>query len=360
MTPTYFAEPMPTDQRTWEVCATVLEPAPLICAFAAHYRALGASKITLFLDAPDPDLAERLRKLPTCHVVQCDEPYWTDVRGKRKRPPSHIKRQLENVYACAQECEADWLLHVDADEFLTSTVPVSACLTALPDVVDCVKVNNVERIFPAGEMPATIFDGLFRSAPPKPWFADETLFDPGVTRFLNRGLTGHKTGKCFSRTGRNLVPGIHSPRLPGSAGDTGFVKWALPSLSLLHFDGLTPFHWASKLLRFAGHEKHLTEKAFGRERLNQIRYMLASRNAAGAVAELHARLKCADAETLHRLRALGLLDENPLDIAGNLERAGLGGIDLSPTAFDAEIARLMPELAPLAEAWKPVDGRAYG
>ena len=71
---------------TWGIVATVDEPPQLVAAFAAHYLALGASEIRLYLDRPDPAAQHLLGRLAGVHVTVCNDQHWAENPPGR-RPP---------------------------------------------------------------------------------------------------------------------------------------------------------------------------------------------------------------------------------------------------------------------------------
>lgn len=340
----------------WSVAATVREPVALLAAFVSHHLSLGAQEVILYLDAPDVEAIELLGAIPQCRLVVCNSDYWRVVIRK-KRPSSHIRRQLENVYHAYQTTRSEWLLHLDADEFLrpSSGADVAQTLAAMPDHLHGVKVANLERIYSQEAPATTIFDGVFRHPFHTHWSDAEKLLDPVARPFLYRGLTAYAQGKSFSRVGQRLIPGIHSPR-----GIKGFVNsWYVPGLEILHFDGLTPLHWATKLMRFADHTGHLTVKNFGQARLEQIKHVQNSENVVERIAWLHDLLKVQSREQIARLAALSLIDQTEFNPTMALRQFGLSDkIDLSLDAFDRHLSAENPTLQDMISRWQGLEQTA--
>lgn len=328
--------------QEWGVISTCREPAPLIVALVAHYLSLGASRFYLFLDEDVPEVRQALGGNPKVEITQCDNAYWRGVSGRR--PANIIRRQVENAICVSERAELPWLLHIDADEFLWSDLPVGEILSAVPEDVLFLKVANAERMIRQSDSQDTIFDGLFRMSVPDSWDASlqRKLAKPPLTR---RGLSGHSSGKSLFRTGRGLLPGIHSPRLPGIASRE-LASLQLDSLLLLHFDGLTKAHWQSKLARLANryaeapetHKRRMKLKRQEPMRAAQIDYLAKRDHTPEALDNLYTHLKVLTPEEERQLRAFGLLRRVELSIEDSIRKMGIADqVDLTCNAFNAEL-----------------------
>lgn len=310
-------------EPTWAVVATVDEPAPLIISFAAHYLALGAAEVHLFLDRPNPEAEAALAGLPRLHLTVCDAAYWAQLG---RRPQMHVRRQRHNANSAYKSTGADFLLHCDCDEFVRDAAVMMADLTAMPLEARFLCLQMAERVQVAGQPEDQIFEGMFRWPIDAFYMVGDVIYGEDA-RYLKDGLTGHRVGKAMVRTGLDLTLGLHAPE--------GWPAYALstPGL-LLHFDGLTRLHYALKLLRRAhetvahGHLRH------GRPRLAQIGAM--RNGSADAVWPLVERLKTLTPEQRHQLEDIGHLDPGGYDPRPALAQFGLTP-DLSAAAFDAEL-----------------------
>lgn len=321
---------MSSSLPTWAVVATVREPFALLAAFAAHYLSIGASEVHLFVDQPEPGDVERLNALENVFATDANARYFLRAHGI-KRPHANMRRQRINADHAYRTTKADWLLHVDADEFLQPGA-LTQELAALDADIDVLRVPNGERAF-AGP-PQSIFDGVLRVMPDRPRRVRH-LFDPVVTQFSNAGFTGHAMGKSLTRTGRNYRIGIHAPLLR-------FDVRAVTSTSaiLCHFDGLTPLHWAQKLWRYVGTGIYDDARSVGRARHLQMQFSDLAQDAPERVVWLHQRLKVIAASQLPPLLLNGLVRPIELQIETAVGRLfGRGQIDLSAAAFDAVLLR---------------------
>ncbi|MFQ1699299.1 glycosyltransferase family 2 protein [Loktanella agnita] len=310
---------MTQNRPTWAVVATVDEPPALVQVFVDWYRRLGASEIFLYFDQPDDPAATGLPDMVT--VCRCDADHWARL-GKR-RPEKHQIRQLRNATDAYRNMQSDWLLHVDADEYLWATQPVADCLTRFDATTDCAIVPVAERVFVA-EQAHVPLAGPFRRPFTGAVAQGRALFGPDYALSL-RGLTGHAIGKSFTRAGQELEISIHRPRYLKSAPDRDVKMERASGLDLLHFDGLTRLHWVYKLLRKADAYLNHNGMEPSPHRQRQITAVLQDRAAAYA---LHDRLKLMNDATLQQLDTLGLLLDPPFD--------PLAGTGVSLTSDDVD------------------------
>lgn len=319
-------------RATWAVVATCRESLVLTECFVTHHLAQGAAYVELFLDAPDPVQENALARIPGCRVTVCDDSYWQETLGG-PRPPTNEKRQLRNAGLAYARAEADWLVHLDADEFIETDMPLTEVLSALPDKVDFLHLPNVERVFDATRPQEELFDGYMRVPLVRGWLAQEVVLAPDVQPFLHRGVVAHSQGKSVVRTGRGCWMGIHSPR--AGAGRERLLLWPATRARVLHYDGLTGFHWIMKLLRGwsdrgGGVEQH---GGLAPARQAQIGYVDENRGDMHALLQLHQKLKALLPEDLERLEAMGLLRRPAIDPGAALRHMGRAS-ELSRSAFD--------------------------
>ncbi len=314
-------------EPSWAVVATVDEPPALVQAFVAWYLSLGASEVFLYFDRPDDPAAAM--QVPDVTVTRCDAGHW--VRLGKRRPDKHEIRQLRNATDAYGRMQSDWLLHVDADEFLWVRQPVATCLDSAYPWTDCIVVPVAERVYVEDAPVSSVFSGAFRR--PFKGKAEEGVAQFGPDYDLSlRGLTGHAIGKSFTRAGRDLDVSIHRPKPKKNAQLADVETAPGVDMELLHFDGLTPLHWVCKLLRradaFANHNGMVPSS----HRQRQIDAVLGDPRAAFA---LYDRLKVFDKGRRDGLMQLGLWVDVGFDPTVTFSRTGPEHyIDLSPAAID--------------------------
>jgi hypothetical protein len=192
-----------TDLPTWGVVATIKAPARDILSFAAHHLDLGAHRVHVYLDAPNPEAEAALRAHPKCRVILCDDAYWQRRRNKG-RPEAHQPRQSLNATHCLnRRPEVAWLAHIDVDEFLWPATPLPAQLAALPEDCLSARVRPIEAFAPDPDDPPPEGVQWFKScARLKGARAEETAaIYPTFGAHLNGGFLSHVAGKVFVRTG---------------------------------------------------------------------------------------------------------------------------------------------------------------
>jgi hypothetical protein len=282
-------------------------------------------------------------------VTPCTPRFWRQVAGG-PRPPVQWLRQVAILRRLWQEAPEDFLLHVDADEFLHYPGDLAARLAALPREIDALLVPVAERAYLEGPDPATVFGGLFCRPAPPALSAPVAAIHGEAARFLDSGVTGYPSGKSFFRTRGRLRPDIHAPE-----GDwTGALEHA-PEGAILHFEGLTPIHWVDKRRRKLAQEPDWQNNPMpGRRAQFQA---LAGLDAAGALA-LHDRLKVLSLAQVAALDALGLILRLPFDPRPAIARRWPGPApDVSLAAFDRQPLRMPPGPGPMTRL-RRLAGRA--
>lgn len=314
----------------WGVVSTVCEPAPLVMAFVAHYLELGASRIDLFLDAPDPALAALLAPLERVHVTQQTARDWR--QAGHALPPSPPQRQRINARRVYEAGRVDWLLHVDADEFLTDAALVLRDVAAMPDEVDYVGLWPLERVRDRDRPESTLFEGAFRRLVTAERQAAVAPVYGDALRFLDWGLSSNGRIKAFVRSGRALDIDLHEPaRRDGGAA----VGWLIEAPVLLHFDGMTEANYTGKLVRkIAQNAGWRAFPAPGRRA--QLAEVAAARGDPTRISALYRSVKTVDPEQAAALEVQGLLMRVPFDPRTAVAKTFPGiSVDFRCAGFDA-------------------------
>lgn len=332
-----------TGSRTgasWGVVATARETPEVLAAFVTHHLSVGARRVHLYLDDPEPRAVSILSGLAGVTVTLCDGDHWQRL-GKPQRPASQEARQTANAAHAYGRSDVDWLAHVDADEYIMPHRNLGDELAMVPDAVDCLALPMRERVFRLGEPPDSILSGLCRVPFERSRRAAQAVFGD-LAEFTEGGFVGHVAGKCLVRTGCDgLLMGIHTPRpRPGRSGRRGrLIKLGSTAAVLLHLDGFTRAQWVAKMLRYAGDRRYTSSGLLGRHQLRQIAFLQEHRVPTEAGLHLHERLKCVDAGSEARLRALGMVEDMPVDPAAGLAGFAMADwVDLSPDLCDAQVA----------------------
>ncbi|MBA85441.1 glycosyltransferase family 2 protein [Thalassobius sp. S69A] len=192
-------------QIRWGLVSLVKAPLPQIAAFVAYHLDLGADRIYLYLDAPDPATVQYLSGHPKLQVTACDADFWQ--AQKKPRMKAHQVRQSWVATQAYQDADVDWLAHIDVDEFLLPPRPVPDILADVPDDAAMLRIMPAELL--AGTAGAEQFK-LQPSYAGQPKAVRESLY-PTFGAHLPGGFISHREGKNFVRTGlMGIRVGIHA------------------------------------------------------------------------------------------------------------------------------------------------------
>lgn len=251
---------------TWGIVMTAHEPGDLVLANVAYHLGVGATEAHLYLDDPADPIAPILRAVPGCFVTICDAAHWAHLTGLAGggRPIGQNRRQGLNATQAYQKTNCDWLLHLDADEFLSIKGDFRAELAGFTRDSGYIICTSHERIFRRDEVSNGIFDGGFRMPTNANTPKQQAIFGKAA-RFLKSGMSSHTIGKSITPTGFDYQIRIHRPRaVPmyrnmahAPRSHTGFPA---QTAHLLHFDGLTPLHWILKMLRYKEYDPETVAK----------------------------------------------------------------------------------------------------
>lgn len=337
----------------WSLVSMVHGIPETVLPFVAHHLQSDAEEIFLFLDGPNPALESALSGHPRIRLTVCDAAWWQ--KRKDGRPPRIVPRQLYNFRQVRTLASTDWLVHVDADEFLVpvagnGTLSLSSELARLPDDIVWAKIPNVERVLRTGDPQRSIFDGIFR-APSHDKALLGRIYGENE-RFLQFGLAGHPRGKVALRREADADPRIHDvlwspgsgkprpegPRPPRPEECPPFRT--LRDTVLLHFDGWTSLQWLAKLFRMieAG-----TAQNHGPGRANAMKFVTETADPA-ARSRMFYQIRELAPEAVALLAARGLARVIPFD-AEEITRRTFPGVDLdfSAAAFDARLRASDPD-----------------
>ena len=241
----------------WGIVSTIKAPKAEILDFAAYHLELGAQRLYIHLDDPDPDTLATLKAHPKIRVFACDAAYWR--KQGVKRPAKHQARQTFNATRIYRRpAEVDWLIHMDVDEFLWPEGRVDQRLGALPATTLCARVRPFEAL--AGD--GTQFKGFIPAGPAREAVV-ERLY-PRFGAFVKGGFLSHLAGKLFVRTGLgDLTVKIHNI-FRGEEMNPAEVE--LEAIRLLHCHAKSWEQWMSAFRYRLEHGSYRAELAPARAR----------------------------------------------------------------------------------------------
>ncbi|MEM0977885.1 MAG: glycosyltransferase family 2 protein [Pseudomonadota bacterium] len=185
---------------TWRVGAILNESLPDTLRFVAWYLDHGATAITLFFDDPDDAAIPMLRDFSSVTAIPCTVEFWQSLGVDHATP--FTKRQNLALTWLYRSTEEEWLLNVDADEFLyVKERSFSHVLACADPGVRTLRFPTAENFNASHDLGAYHFRLQMRRGAMREVYEDYAwLFGP-----RNRGLVGHWHGKSVTRTGQKEV-----------------------------------------------------------------------------------------------------------------------------------------------------------
>ena len=231
---------------TWGVCTTVKAPLDQILAFVAWHKHLGAARIWVHLDDPDPASLHVLGEIEGVEAVACDDAYW---RGKR--PKKHQVRQGHNVQRIYAETDLPVIAHLDVDEYLWPARPVAEILSDWPGEQPFIRARPAEALHEPGLTEDIFTARHFRLPFPKGMSEPHKAATLGAySELLPSGMLSHKVGKSLFRTGvEGLVPRLHSASIGHKSPPLHMPFY--PELIVLHFHAQNRAEWTEAVPRRA-------------------------------------------------------------------------------------------------------------
>ena len=218
----------------WGIVSTIKAPARDVLEFAAYHIDAGATRVIVFLDAPNPVAEKALRHHPKARVIVCDDEDWA---GRGRRPKRHQTRQSHNATrAYRKHGDLDWIGHIDVDEFLLAPGGIGSALARVPDDVETIRVRPIERLaggdgkaykqyIPRGENRLEHVSNLY----------------PEFGQFLAGGFLSHMAGKIFARPGNDdLGLRIHRTFLGDEVGPDALDY---PDMTVAHVHARSYDEW---------------------------------------------------------------------------------------------------------------------
>lgn len=298
----------------WGTVSTVKAPLPALARFAAHHIELGAARVTLCLDDPQPEVIGFFAGHPIVQVHACDAAWWDGVRDKARS--THQRRQAHNATRVYRTSDLDWLAHIDVDEFLLPAGDMATLLAAQDETVAALRVRPAEQLSTAdGTAPAPAFKLTRRHQGHKRAVLADIF--PEFGPHLGEGHLSYFGGKAITRTGlAGLRIGLHSPMRKGAR--VANCSTAIDSY-VLHAHAAT----------WAGFERHLAFRmsrgsyrasSNGNKALNGVIEVLCEAEGTAGLRRLYDELQAARPDLLARLDRYGMLLRHDLQLDAKVAR----------------------------------------
>ncbi|WP_244614833.1 glycosyltransferase family 2 protein [Pukyongiella litopenaei] len=299
--------------------ATIKASPRAILDFAAYHLDLGAHRIYLYLDAPNP-AREVLGAHPKLRVTECDDRWW---RRRGGRPNKHQVRQSVNAtHAYARRAEVDWLAHIDVDEFLAPGASVAAALAALPPGTLTARMRPMEAL--AGS------EGMFKAfIPPGPERRPTVArLYPNFGTFVTGGFLSHVAGKVFLRTGLDGIAFRIHNAFQGDVMNPGEAE-AGEALALCHRHAGDWEAWIAAFqyrLDRGAYRAELPPAAKNGATLHALLDRIARSEGEAGLRAFFDEVAAASPELVTRLRREGLLREIDLNLQARREKHFPGAV----------------------------------
>ena len=280
---------------SFSVVTVLKESLQTTITFVDWYRKLGAQEIILFFDDPEDPAIEHFNGALDVEAIACDPAFWATIGQRADK--KFVKRQNAALNEGYRRAKSQWVLAVDADEYLFSReqrledrlAVVDANCRAISvettELVQCVE-DNAKRYFRTPMSQAQI----------------TAVYGDDSWMFRRRnGLVGHYQGKSIIRSGQNnirLRQHWAEDRERNKITDT--VWRANDGVYLLHYFGGDFSSWRQKL--------EWRNEAWGFARyLNNHINRLRDEGADAEIALLYKALHETDRKQLEVMEAEGVL-----------------------------------------------------
>jgi hypothetical protein len=217
------------------LCAIVKNEAPYLAEWALFHRMIGFDRIVVYENDSNDSTPEILDRLKRAGVVD-EHISWTNI------PASP---QLSAYVDATRKCRTDWIMFLDADEFLNikSRAPVNDFLARVARDVSCVAVNW--RIFGSSGQttlaPGLVLERFSHAAAPHHAVNRhvKSLFRPRFAAAVHMHVPAMTTGRTVLASGEPLTMEVR--------GISERLDWSAAQVN--HYFGKSLEEYAAKRLR---------------------------------------------------------------------------------------------------------------
>lgn len=279
----------------------------------SHYLSLGAQEVLVYWNGKDGELDELAR--PGLRVFFCDNDFF---ERNGSHAGDHLNNRLRAAYRAAKEdARSDWVLLVDADEFLISKQPFTAVLDKVPEDVDVLCIPNVEAVWgPGDDFGEGFASSYFRRSYNNmrgTRLLQALVYGPKIGSFFRNGLVAYSRGKQAVRCNRSYDV-IRSHMTERDGKEIG--RWAPEVLPadfepvIAHYDAISLNRWREKFRRrYSGESVCATMRDSRAAQMDAIRSAAAKSD--NATTQLCRRIYGLNRWQYTILKALGLAFRHP-------------------------------------------------
>lgn len=308
----------------WGIVSTIRAPLRDIARFAAYHLDLGAGRITIYLDRPDPQVAEFFAPHRQVEIIQCDDGYWRNKPGKARS--SHQLRQAFNASRSYRRSRLDWLAHIDVDEFVLTERPLAGLLAQVPADAALARLRPAELLAQPDPWQGPAQFKLTRRERGLPKSVLSEIY-PEFGAYLPEGFLGYTGGKNIARTGLpDIRLGIHALWQNGAKVANGHP------LSNVHVGHAHAPSWEVFQRHFAFRMAHGSYRKDAKDsmQLRDVLDVLTASEGQPGLRRFYDRVNAATPGLLDRLKAYDMLLTARLDLDDKVTR-WFGDLPMSPS-----------------------------
>ena len=230
----------------FSVVAMMRETPEIIRRFVDYYLELGAAEVFVYYNGP----AEEVPATAGATRINCDPAFWD---RNSDMPLSTLEERMRICYRdCRSRCSTEWLLIVDADEFVFGEKDLSSLLDSVPDNVNSIGLPTAEAVWgPGDDLEQAYGSTHFRVKWPSEmqWRLLRRVVYGSISSQMRWGVIGHVAGKHLIRTDRSYS------EIGGHRSKRNDVVVTVPAASvsqewlgtyLGHFDAISLDRWQRK------------------------------------------------------------------------------------------------------------------
>ncbi len=293
--------------QTFSVVSVIKEDAQILRTFYAYYVAQGAERVRIYFDGQSPIAADELPA--NVEIIEIPDSLRDEVPGTNRN--DHIALQRHIFTREQRNVQSDWLLVVDADEFVTADCRLDRLFADLPSGLASLRFPVGEAVWQEGDDADQPFGAsTFRfSLGPLRHVLLASLLYGRLAGLFRRGVLGHYAGKHAVRRGQEVtVVRCHHSELDGKALGKWTPEVGLGHVFVAHFDAIDRRRWVDKLhSRAVGPKKNFGMSSSRRRQVQMVKQAVDG----GTTEALFRSLYGLSARQFRMLRLFGGLKHDP-------------------------------------------------
>lgn len=303
-----------------------------------YHRQLNPKRQIYFIDNPDfytQTELDLLDSIKGSNIILCDDLYWNAQGG---RPEILPERQISNISYARKFFDSEWLLHIDVDELLHTSLDIGQILSTQPREVSEFRIQNVERLIVRGQ--ERWDTGTIRL----PCY-DQNMIDKYYKdrkHFLGMGLSNYYHGKSFVRNVRHVFQSVHGSIHEQKYKEIVKMQFKLEDMVVIHYPFICMIQFLQRSIN--KHYTVLRSRKFPHEyRLD--RYIDQNGNNKDVIKQVALFIHtCTEAESRLWI-SVGLCGAMPDLVTQRVEACVLDGDGLSLSCMDRQFSEFLSRLS---------------